>query len=587
MGWAFQFAPTGAFTLEANVLFESYALALAYAKTDATALVGKVISVVNDGVYTIEAVGENAVLKKVGADIDLSNYVTKDQISSIFTYKGSVDKYTDLPTDAVKGDVWNIKEAFELEDELGGKQSFPAGTNVAYDGTQWDTLAGEIDLSAYAKTSDLEAVKTNLTTAIGGVAADLALTNAEVAKKVNAEDGKSLVANEKIALIDANNTAISALQEADTSLDARLKVVEGAFKGEGGEIDLGDLTTQLTDHGTRLVTLESDNTTNKSNITTLQGEVSGHSGRLTAIENVNTEQAGQISGLTTRVEEVEKHGEAISTLTGLVNGHTESISALNTGVSEAKALATSEAAKALQDAKDYADGLAENYDEAGAAADALAQAKEYANGLADNYDKAGDAEQALKDAKSYADGLNTAMDTRVKVLEAIDHAKLATDAAASAVATVLDDAPEAFDTLKEVAEWIANNDHASDVATLVTDVATLKAINHEAYIAADETVLASAKSYADEEIAKLSFDAAGTAKTLADQALVDAKAYTDGKVGELGTTAYKNVEFFATAAQGALAETAAQQANTYTKAEVDSAIENAFAWIVVEDETKE
>jgi hypothetical protein len=68
-----------------------------------------------------------------------------------------------------------------------------------------------------------------------------------------------------------------------------LKVVEGAFKGEGGEIDLGDLTTQLTDHGTRLVTLESDNTTNKSNITTLQGEVSGHSGRLTAIENVNTE----------------------------------------------------------------------------------------------------------------------------------------------------------------------------------------------------------------------------------------------------------------------------------------------------------
>jgi hypothetical protein len=108
------------------------------------------------------------------------------------------------------------------------------------------------------------------------------------------------------------------------------------------------------------------------------------------------------------------------------------------------------------------------------------------------------------------------MDTRVKVLEAIDHAKLATDAAASAVATVLDDAPEAFDTLKEVAEWIANNDHASDVATLVTDVAALKAINHEAYIAADETVLASAKSYTDEEIAKLSFDAAGTAKTLAD-----------------------------------------------------------------------
>lgn len=99
--------------------------------------------------------------------------------------------------------------------------------------------------------------------------------------------------------------------------------------------------------------------------------------------------------------------------------------------------------------------------------------------------------------KDYADGLNTAMDTRVKALEAIDHDKLASDAAASAVATILDEAPESFDTLKEVADWIANNDHADDVAALVTDVANLKAIDHNAYKAADETTLASAKSYAD------------------------------------------------------------------------------------------
>ena len=37
------------------------------------------------------------------------------------------------------------------------------------------------------------------------------------------------------------------------------------------------------------------------------------------------------------------------------------------------------------------------------------------------YDLNGAAAQALKDAKSYADGLNTAMDTRVDALEAIDH----------------------------------------------------------------------------------------------------------------------------------------------------------------------
>lgn len=113
-------------------------------------------------------------------------------------------------------------------------------------------------------------------------------------------------------------------------------------------------------------------------------------------------------------------------------------------------------------------------------------AKDYADGLAKNYDAAGTAA-----------GLNSAMDARVKVLEAIDHEKLASDASAAAVAAVVDGAPESFDTLKEVAAWIANNDHASDVATLMTDVENLKKIDHNAYKAADEATLASAKSYAD------------------------------------------------------------------------------------------
>ena len=104
---------------------------------------------------------------------------------------------------------------------------------------------------------------------------------------------------------------------------------------------------------------------------------------------------------------------------------------------------------------------------------------------------------AEQNAISHADGLNTAMDTRVKVLEAIDHTKLAADASADAVAKVVAGAPESFDTLKEVAAWIANNNHASDVATLMTDVENLKKIDHNAYVAADETVLASAKSYAN------------------------------------------------------------------------------------------
>ena len=168
-----------------------------------------------------------------------------------------------------------------------------------------------------------------------------------------------------------------------------------------------------------------------------------------------------------------------------------------------------------------------NYEAAGAAAQALVDAKAYTDSKVDGkFDESGAAAQALVDAKAYVDGKDSSMGERVKVLEEIDHAKLASDAADAAVAAVVAGAPDAFDTLKDVADWIANNDHAQDVATLVTDVATLKAINHDAYIAADEVALAAAKKYADEEIAKLSFDGAGAAA----QALVDAKAYTDSKV---------------------------------------------------------
>lgn len=114
----------------------------------------------------------------------------------------------------------------------------------------------------------------------------------------------------------------------------------------------------------------------------------------------------------------------------------------------------------------------ETYDAKGAAEAAQSAAEAYADGLAKNYDAAGTAA-----------GLDAAMNTRVAKLEAIDHNKLATDAAASAVATVLGEAPEAFDTLKEVADWISNNDHAEDVAGLVTDVENLKKIDHEEAVA--------------------------------------------------------------------------------------------------------
>lgn len=216
----------------------------------------------------------------------------------------------------------------------------------------------------------------------------------------------------------------------------------------------------------------------------------------------------------------------------------------------------------------------EVYDAKGAAATAEQNAKDYADSLADNYDAAGTAA-----------GLDAAMNTRVAKLEAIDHEKLASDASAAAVATILDNAPASFDTLKEVADWIANNDHADDVAGLMTDVENLKKIDHDAYKAADTALETSLKGYVNGKDSEM--DARVKVleghdvyvKSDVDSAIADAKkAGTDAAAA---LDAYKpviekSVEDAQAAAIAKAAEDAAKMLESYyTKTEVDGLVAGA------------
>ena len=65
----------------------------------------------------------------------------------LYKYKGSVDYYEDLPTSWMKvWDTYNVVNAFTKD----GKP-YPAWTNVAWTGTDWDALWWSIDLSDYQK----------------------------------------------------------------------------------------------------------------------------------------------------------------------------------------------------------------------------------------------------------------------------------------------------------------------------------------------------------------------------------------------------------------------------------------------------
>lgn len=246
------------------------------------------------------------------------------KIDKIYTYSGSVKDYASLPDNAEVGNVYNVESAFEITSEsaLGDQiiETYPAGTNVAWNGTTWDPLAGSVDLSEYATKSEVSTIRTDVAEnaeAISGLSTALGETNAEVAKKVNAEEGKSLVSDEKIELIDTNANDITLLKSTDESLDTRLKVLEGAFSGEGGTVNLGEITETLTNQGNRITALETNSATKEEvelQIGGLANQVDGFANRVKTLEDANTLQEGQIGDLNSRLTVVEPLVNKVSAL---------------------------------------------------------------------------------------------------------------------------------------------------------------------------------------------------------------------------------------------------------------------------------
>lgn len=102
------------------------------------------------------------------ADYSNPHKVTAAQLglATVYKYKGSVKTYADLPTTGQKvGDVWNVETA---DPDHGIK----AGDNVAWDGTTWDILAGDTDLSGYAQLNSA-----NTFTAMNVFRANIAVSN--------------------------------------------------------------------------------------------------------------------------------------------------------------------------------------------------------------------------------------------------------------------------------------------------------------------------------------------------------------------------------------------------------------------------
>ena len=188
---------------------------------------------------TVDAL--NAVKATADAAAPQATTYTKEEVDtkvstavgSVYKMKGSVDDVAALKAlkNVVIGDVYNVVAAGELDGA-----PFEAGSNFvaikkgAGDQTDmWDKLGGTIDLSAYAKSDDIEktyATKASVTSEIQNKIdtldkEDLAVAG-QVVSAVSETDGIITVSRRALVADDIPTLAISKISGLDTALNEKV-----------------------------------------------------------------------------------------------------------------------------------------------------------------------------------------------------------------------------------------------------------------------------------------------------------------------------------------------------------------------------
>lgn len=139
-------------------------------------------------------------------DKTIKSYIDS-KLTAVYTYKGSVATEAELPEEHAIGDVWNVEQT---------------GANFAWDGEQWDELGATIDLSAYAKTEDVDtklATKANQTQ-VDTLASDVNNIGNVIIPEMNTNTAKALDMKvqwdeqKKVISLPVDGS-ISAMREAD------------------------------------------------------------------------------------------------------------------------------------------------------------------------------------------------------------------------------------------------------------------------------------------------------------------------------------------------------------------------------------
>lgn len=309
---------------------------------------------------------------KAADKTELSNAIAAEQ-----TRATGIEGGLRTDVDAIKKDYLKASDKTELQDNIDAVDALVQTLIDTDTGKSVRTIANE----ELAK----QLIPEN--------AAESLNTLTEIAAWIQAHPDDASAMNEAISALQAKvgdipdeataSTIVAYIQEvvaaeksraegAESGLDTRLDAIEAKF-GEGED----GVASQIAKAKSEAISTAADDATTKAN--------AAKTDAIAAAKTYTDTEVGKDRARLTTLE-ADTHTHANKT--------------------ELDKIAAGDKAKwdaMEQNAKTYADSLADNYDAAGSAANAETKAKAYADGLASNYDAAGSAAQALTDAKAYAD----------------------------------------------------------------------------------------------------------------------------------------------------------------------------------------
>lgn len=99
-----------------------------------------------DGLANIKSVGDKLSISEAGQlSVDLSTYATKDDITSVFKFKGTVANVAALPTGAAVGDVYHVIDTHSEYVWVDANES-----DTSHPEAHWEELGVTVSLAGYA-----------------------------------------------------------------------------------------------------------------------------------------------------------------------------------------------------------------------------------------------------------------------------------------------------------------------------------------------------------------------------------------------------------------------------------------------------